>query len=149
MAYTLNRVDLVGNLGQDPEIRSFPSGGKIANLSIATSERWRDKQSGEVREKTEWHRVVIKNDFLVGIAEGLRKGQTVVISGKLETRKWQDQSGADRYSTEITVSGYNGLLILPNVRLSERGGADDRPGSGAVGGASGGGRASIDDEIPF
>lgn len=146
MAYTLNRVDLVGNLGQDPEIRTFPSGGKIASLSIATSEKWTDKRSGEAKEKTEWHRVTIKNDFLADIAAGLRKGQTVVVSGKLETRKWQDQSGADRFTTEIVVSGYSGLLILPNVRLTER-----RGGGGAVNESKVEGRSdpALDDEIPF
>ena len=147
MAYSLNRVDLVGNLGQDPEIRSFPDGGKIANLSIATSERWRDKATGEVREATEWHRVVIRNQHIAEwTAKALRKGQTVVVSGKLVTRKWQDQAGADRYSTEIVVSGYNGILILPNVRAPGGDGPD--AGSGG-GGAPGGRRAALDDEIPF
>ena len=128
MGYTLNRVDLIGNLGKDPEVRNFPNGGKVTSLSIATSERWKDKQSGEVRERTEWHRVEVKNDFLAEIAGRLRKGMTVCVSGRLETRKWQDQAGADRFSTEIVVSGYNGALYVPNVRdLGGSGGGGATP----------------------
>jgi single-strand DNA-binding protein len=147
MAYSLNRVDLVGNLGQDPELRTFPDGGKIATLSIATTERWRDKSTGEQREATEWHRVVIRNQHVADwAAKALRKGQTVVVSGKLATRKWQDQTGADRWATEVVVSGYNGTLILPNVRAP----AGDGPDSEASGTAAPGGRGgALDDEIPF
>lgn len=142
MAYTLNRVDIVGNLGQDPEVRTFANGGKVANLSVATSERWKDRQTGEIREKTEWHRVAIKNDFLADLAGRLRKGQTVMVTGRLETRKWQDQTGTDRYSTEIVVSGYTGTLIVPNIRLG------DGPPAPSTG-SPGRGAPDIDDEIPF
>ncbi|MBP7001709.1 single-stranded DNA-binding protein [Amaricoccus sp.] len=146
MGYTLNRVDLIGNLGRDPEVRTFPSGGKVTSLSLATSERWKDRQTGEVREKTEWHRVEVKNDFLADIAARLRKGMTVCVSGRLETRKWQDQAGNDRFSTEIVVSGYTGALYVPNVR--DLGGSGDGSGSSGGGGASRPG-PELDDEIPF
>ena len=110
---SVNKVIIIGNLGRDPEVRNFPNGGKVCNLRIATSERWRDKASGEQREKTEWHRVAIFNEALVKIAEQyLRKGSTVYIEGQLETRKWQDQSGADRYSTEIALRPYKGELKM-------------------------------------
>ncbi|NBB98186.1 MAG: single-stranded DNA-binding protein, partial [Alphaproteobacteria bacterium] len=113
MAGSVNKVIIVGNLGRDPEVRSFQNGGKVCNLNIATSERWRDKQSGEQREKTEWHRVAIFAEPLVRIAEQyLRKGSNVYIEGQLETRKWQDQSGADRYSTEVVLRPYKGELTL-------------------------------------
>lgn len=152
MAYSLNRVDLIGNLGADPEIRTFASGGKIASLSLATSTRWKDRQTGEVKEKTEWHRVEIRSDFLAEIAGRLKKGMTVCVSGRLETRKWQDRSGADRWSTDVVVSGYTGALYVPNVR--DLGGARDEGGARD-------GRSSppaedrrdpspgLDDEIPF
>ena len=131
MAGGINKVIIVGNLGQDPEVRTFNNGGKVCNLRIATSESWKDKQSGERKEKTEWHSVAIFSDGLVGVAEKyLRKGSKVYIEGKLQTRKWQDQSGNDRYTTEIVLQGYDAKLEM----------LDSRPGSGGgQGGSSGGG----------
>ncbi|MBP9951714.1 MAG: single-stranded DNA-binding protein [Cypionkella sp.] len=173
MAGSVNKVILVGNLGRDPEVRSFPNGGKVVNLRIATSETWRDKQSGERKERTEWHSVAIFNEALGKIAEQyLRKGSTVYIEGQLETRKWQDQSGADRYSTEVVLRQFRGELTLLGGRDSgsetggaqdeRRGGYDDQSGgyrggssgggtTGGFGGGSagGGGRSDMDDEIPF
>ncbi|MCH8465966.1 MAG: single-stranded DNA-binding protein [Roseinatronobacter sp.] len=159
MAGSVNKVILIGNLGRDPEVRSFPNGGKVCNLRIATSERWRDRTSGESREKTEWHSVAIFAEPLVRIAEQyLRKGSTVYIEGQLETRKWQDQSGADRYTTEIVLRPYRGELTLLGAR-SEGGGAaapaaaggyDRDPGYASNYGKSApAGPADMDDEIPF
>ena len=112
MAGSLNKVMLIGNLGADPEVRSFQNGGKVCNLRIATSETWKDRQSGERKEKTEWHTVAIFSEGLVGVAEQyLRKGSKVYIEGQLRTRKWQDAQGADRYSTEVSV-GMNGVLTM-------------------------------------
>lgn len=153
MAGSVNKVILIGNLGRDPEVRSFPSGGKVCNLRIATSETWRDKQSGERREKTEWHSVAIFSEGLVRVAEQyLRKGSKVYIEGQLETRKWQDQSGQDRYSTEVVLRGFNSSLVMLDGR-GEGGGQmrddrdhDDRTGSG---GYSPGPAPDIDDDIPF
>jgi single-strand DNA-binding protein len=164
MAGSVNKVILVGNLGRDPEVRSFPNGGKVCNLRIATSEAWRDKTSGERKERTEWHSVAIFNENLARIAEQyLRKGSKVYIEGQLETRKWQDQSGADRYTTEVVLRQFRGELTLLDGRgegggmgddraLPEDRGYDDRGGaamSRAGGGRSGGGRSDLDDEIPF
>jgi single-strand DNA-binding protein len=113
MAGSVNKVILIGNLGQDPEVKSFQNGGKIANLRIATSESWKDKQTGERKERTEWHSVVLSSDGLVSVAERyLRKGSKVYIEGQLSTRKWQDQSGNDRYSTEVRVGGIGGVLTM-------------------------------------
>jgi single-strand DNA-binding protein len=113
MAGSLNKVQIIGNLGRDPEVRSFQNGGKVCNLNIATSETWKDKATGEKREKTEWHTVAIFQEGLVRIAEQyLKKGSTVYIEGKLQTRKWQDQSGADKYSTEIVLQGFDGVLTM-------------------------------------
>ena len=110
---SVNKVILVGNLGADPEVRNLPSGGKVVNLSIATSENWKDKNTGERREKTEWHRVVIFSEGLARVAESyLKKGSKVYLEGQLQTRKWQDQSGADKYSTEIVLQGFNSNLTL-------------------------------------
>lgn len=156
MAGSVNKVILIGNLGRDPEVRSFPNGGKVVNLRIATSERWRDKASGENKERTEWHSVAIFNENLGRIAEQyLRKGSTVYIEGQLETRKWQDQSGQDRYTTEIVLRQYRGELTLLGGR-GEGGGAApdyDQDRGGSYGGGSGGGgrgpASGIDDEIPF
>ncbi|MGL4412694.1 single-stranded DNA-binding protein [Roseinatronobacter monicus] len=159
MAGSVNKVIIIGNLGRDPEVRNFPNGGKVCNLRIATSERWRDKASGEQREKTEWHSVAIFSEPLVRIAEQyLRKGSTVYIEGQLETRKWQDQSGADRYSTEVVLRPYKGELTM----LGGRGDSGGSSGGGDYGGGQdrgndyGGGRTSapagpadMDDEIPF
>lgn len=113
MAGSVNRAIIIGNLGRDPEIRSFSNGGRVANLRIATSESWKDKASGEKKERTEWHTVSIMNDALVGIAEKyLKKGSKVYIEGQIETRKWQDQSGNDKYSTEIVLRPFNGTLTM-------------------------------------
>jgi len=172
MAGSVNKVILVGNLGKDPEIRRTQDGRPIANLRIATSESWRDKVSGERREKTEWHSVVIFNENLCKVAEQyLRKGSKVYIEGQLQTRKWQDQSGQERYSTEVVLQGFNGTLTMLDGRpgagggLQENGQADYETGamsgSGYGGGeprraakaASGGGKGGfdkdLDDEIPF
>ena len=159
MAGSVNKVILVGNLGRDPEVRSFPNGGKVVNLRIATSETWRDKQSGERKERTEWHSVAIFNENLGRIAEQyLRKGSTVYIEGQLETRKWQDQSGQDRYTTEIVVRQFRGELTLLGGRGEGGGGPSapdyDQDRGGSYGGGGGGGRGpagggGLDDEIPF
>jgi single-strand DNA-binding protein len=130
MAGSVNKVILIGNLGQDPEIKSFQNGGRIANLRIATSENWKDKATGERKERTEWHSVVLNSDGLVGVAERyLRKGSKVYIEGQLRTRKWQDQSGNDRYTTEISVGGMGGVLTM----------LDGAPGGGQGGGGQRGG----------
>jgi single-strand DNA-binding protein len=117
MAGSVNKVILVGNLGRDPEIRSFQNGGRVANLSLATSENWKDRNTGERRERTEWHRVVIFNENLVGVCERfLRKGSKIYIEGQLETRKWTDQSGQERYSTEVVLRPYRGELTMLDTR---------------------------------
>ncbi|WP_255683775.1 single-stranded DNA-binding protein [Alitabrizicola rongguiensis] len=170
MAGSVNKVILVGNLGRDPEVRTFANGGKVCNLRIATSETWRDKASGERKERTEWHSVAIFSEPLAKIAEQyLRKGSKVYIEGALETRKWQDQSGQDRYTTEVVLRPFSGNLTLLDGREGggSGGGFDDRSGfgddrgypeergggSGFGGGRSGGGgapsRSDLDDEIPF
>lgn len=157
MAGSLNRVFLIGHLGADPEVRTFQNGGRVANLRIATSESWKDKNTGERRERTEWHTVVIHADGLVGIAEKyLRKGSKVHVTGRLETRKWQAQDGADRWSTEITLRPYDGELILLDRRPDGQGGGGDGGGM-SYGAPSGGGGAAgqgaggrdFDDDIPF
>jgi single-strand DNA-binding protein len=166
MAGSVNKVILVGNLGNDPEVRSLPNGGKVVNLSVATSERWRDRNSGEQREKTEWHRVVIFSEGLARVAEQyLRKGSKVYLEGQLQTRKWQDQSGQDKYSTEVVLQNFNSSMVL----LDGRGeGAGDSGGYGGDNGgfrgvrdnSGGGGRrpsanapafepGGMDDDIPF
>lgn len=116
---SLNKVMIIGNLGRDPEIRSFSNGGRVANLRIATSETWKDKTTGEKKERTEWHTVSIMNEGLVGVVERyLKKGSKVYIEGQLETRKWQDQSGADKYSTEIVLRGFGGTLQMLDGKAS-------------------------------
>jgi single-strand DNA-binding protein len=166
MAGSVNKVILIGNLGADPEIRRTQDGRPVANLRLATSESWKDKTTGERKEKTEWHRVVIFNENLCRIAEQyLKKGSKVFIEGALQTRKWQDQSGQDRYSTEVVLQGFRGELTL----LDRAGGASSGGGGGdfgadegsdfgspgptrkvaAAAGARGGGRGEMDDEIPF
>jgi len=123
MAGSLNRVMLIGNLGQDPDIRSMQNGGKVCNLSIATSETWKDRNTGERKEKTEWHRVVVFNEGLVGVIESyVKKGSKVFIEGQLETRKWQDQNGNDKYTTEIVIKNYNGSLTMLDGRNDNQGG---------------------------
>jgi single-strand DNA-binding protein len=166
MAGSVNKVILVGNLGADPEIKRTQDGRPIANLRIATSESWRDKNTGERKEKTEWHRVVIFSEGLCRIAEQyLKKGAKVYIEGQLQTRKWTDQSGAERYSTEVVLQGFNATLTMLDGRSGGGGsfGGDDAGGDfgssgpsggaprrAAVGGGGGGGRnADIDDDIPF
>ncbi|MEI8657537.1 MULTISPECIES: single-stranded DNA-binding protein [Vibrio] len=119
----VNKVILVGNLGGDPEVRYMPSGGAVANITIATSETWRDKATGEQREKTEWHRVALYGKLAEVAGEYLRKGSQVYIEGQLQTRKWQDQSGQDRYSTEVVVQGYNGIMQMLGGRQQQAGGA--------------------------
>jgi single-strand DNA-binding protein len=167
MAGSVNKVILVGNLGRDPEIRSTQDGTRVANLSLATSESWRDKASGERKERTEWHRVVIFNDKLVEIVEKyLKKGAKVYIEGALQTRKWTDNSGQERYSTEVVLQRYRGELTMLDGRSGGSGGgytesapAEEFAGAGASGGSAGGGSAGrgerrppvqdLDDEVPF
>ena len=171
MAGSLNKVMLIGNLGQDPEFRSFSNGGEVCNLRIATSERWRDRQSGERREKTEWHTVAIFNEPLVKVARDfLKKGMKVYIEGQLQTRKWQDQQGNDRYSTEVVLQRFRGDLQMLDSRGQGGGGdydggsggyggggSDFGGGSGGSGGGSGGGSRpqrpayddDLDDDVPF
>ncbi len=170
MAGSVNKVILVGNLGRDPEVRSFQNGGRVVNLRIATSETWRDRNSGERRERTEWHSVAIFSEPLGKVAEQyLRKGSKVYIEGQLETRKWQDQSGQDRYSTEVVLRPYRSELTLLDGRGEGGGGQGGGQGGGYGGGGYGGdqgggqgggggrgaddrgfaGPADMDDEIPF
>lgn len=169
MAGSVNKVILVGNLGRDPEVRTFQNGGKVCNLRIATSENWKDKNTGERRERTEWHSIAIFSEGLVRVAEQyLRKGSKVYIEGQLQTRKWQDQSGNDRYSTEVVLQGFGSTLTMLDGR-SEGGGQGgggqgggggymaDQSGGAQGGGNQGGGYDSgpsgpasgMDDEIPF
>ena len=174
MAGSLNKVMLIGNLGADPEIRSFQNGGKVANLRIATSESWKDRQTGERKEKTEWHTVAIFSEGLVSVVERyLKKGSKVFVEGKLQTRKWQDQNGQDRYSTEIVIQGLGGTLTMLDGAQggggmggggarsggygggaaggSGSGGGWDQGGgsSGSSSGGAGGGYDDLDDDIPF
>ncbi|MBA4783256.1 MAG: single-stranded DNA-binding protein [Rhizobiales bacterium] len=164
MAGSINKVILVGNLGADPEIRRTQDGRPIVNLSIATSEAWRDRNSGERREKTEWHRVVIFNEGLAKVAESyLKKGSKVYLEGQLQTRKWQDQQGQDKYTTEIVLQGFNSNLTMLDGRGDQAGGGGDyggggqmgygassgSPGSGPSGSQSGRRSDDMDDEIPF
>jgi single-strand DNA-binding protein len=164
MAGSVNKVILVGNLGRDPEIRSTQDGMRIANLAVATSENWRDKMSGERKERTEWHRVVIFNERLAEVAEKyLKKGAKVYIEGALQTRKWTDQSGVEKYSTEVVLQGFNSTLTMLDGRSGGGGGSfgsDDSGGDFSSGGpassaprravAAGGARNSdMDDDIPF
>ena len=153
MAGSVNKVILIGNLGRDPEVRTMQNGGKVCNLSVATSERWRDKNSGEMQEKTEWHRVVIFDEKLVDVAERyLQKGRKVFLEGQLQTRKWTDQSGQEKYSTEVVLQRFRSNLVLLDSRGEgggdySGGGGDSSQGDGGSGGAPSGG--DLDDEIPF
>jgi len=174
MAGSVNKVILIGNLGRDPESRSFNNGGKVCNLRIATSENWKDKQTGERKERTEWHSVAIFSEGLANVAERyLRKGSKVYIEGQLRTRKWQDKSGNDRYSTEIVIDGFNGSMTMLDGRdggsgdggatggAAAGGSGDSWGGSGGDDGGSGGGQSSgskpaggafdddLDDDVPF
>lgn len=147
MAGSVNKVILIGNLGRDPEIRTFQNGGKVVNLRIATSETWRDKDSGDRKERTEWHSVAIFNEGIAKVAEQyLRKGSTVYIEGQLETRKWQDQSGADRYTTEVVLRPFNGVLTLLGGGGERDGGEPRQERQQPTGGAPAG---ALDDDIPF
>lgn len=140
MAGSLNKVMLIGNLGADPEIRSFQNGGKVANLRIATSESWKDKATGERKEKTEWHTVAIFSEGLVSVVERyLKKGSKVFVEGKLQTRKWQDQQGQDRYSTEIVIQGLGGTLTMLDGAAGDGAGGGGLGGGGARSGGSSGG----------
>lgn len=176
MAGSVNKVILVGNLGRDPEVRTMQDGNKVVNLAVATSETWRDRSSGERRERTEWHRVVIFNENLAKVAEQyLRKGSKVYVEGQLQTRKWTDQQGQERYSTEVVLQRFRGELTMLDGRGEggggSEGGYDDygsgsggggssgggswgggggsSGGRGGSGGPSGGGGGNFDDEIPF
>ena len=176
MAGSVNKVIIVGNVGNDPEVRSFNNGGKVCNFSLATSESWKDKQTGEKREKTEWHRVAIFNEGLVGIVERyVKKGSKLYIEGKLQTRKWTNRDGNDQYTTEVVLQGYDGNLTLLDSRNSggqggygggnmDQGGGyggGQGGGNGGYGGGQGGGSRSasaqegpkqdfdLDDDIPF
>ncbi|RLQ87843.1 single-stranded DNA-binding protein [Notoacmeibacter ruber] len=167
MAGSVNKVILVGNLGADPEIRSLNNGGRVVNMRIATSETWRDRNSGERRERTEWHNVVIFNENLAKVAEQyLKKGAKVYLEGQLQTRKWQDQNGNDRYSTEVVLQNFRGELQMLDSRDGGSGGGgrdmsrggsdfgssragDDYGGGRGGSGGSGGGYSDMDDEIPF
>ena len=160
MAGSVNKVILVGNLGRDPEVRSMQNGGKVCNLSVATSERWKDRNSGEQQERTEWHRVVVFDDRLVDVCERfLSKGRKVYLEGELQTRKWTDQSGQDRYSTEVVLRRFRGQLVLLDSRSEGGGGGDDAPSDYGIPDSSGGGMGGgapmgpsgddLDDEIPF
>ena len=153
MAGSVNKVILVGNLGRDPESRSLNDGSPVVNLSVATSENWKDKQTGERREKTEWHRVVIFNENLAKVAQNyLRKGSKVYIEGQLQTRKWTDQSGQEKYTTEIVLQRYRGELTMLDGRNDggNGGGFGDGPSdNNGNGGGNFGGPDDLDDEIPF
>jgi single-strand DNA-binding protein len=163
MAGSVNKVILVGNLGRDPEVRTMQDGNPVVNLSLATSEQWRDRNTGERREKTEWHRVVIFNERLAEVAQKyLRKGSKIYIEGQLQTRKWTDQSGQEKYTTEVVLQRFRGELTMLDTRgeggggfgggSNDYGGGDQ--GGGGFGGDSGGGAppaggGDLDDEIPF
>ncbi|WP_417622802.1 single-stranded DNA-binding protein [Parasphingorhabdus sp.] len=174
MAGGINKVIIVGNLGKDPEVRTFANGGKVCNFSVATSESWKDRQTGERKEKTEWHNISIYNEGLAGVAEKyLRKGSKVYLEGKLQTRKWQDQSGNDRYSTDVVLQGFDAKMEMLDSRQGgggQGGGSNDGWGGGQSGGGSGGGSndswgqtgggsgggqgggafdSDLDDDVPF
>ena len=170
MAGSVNKVILIGNLGADPEIKSFQNGGKVANLRIATSEQWKDRMTGERKERTEWHQVVINGEGLIGVVERyLKKGSKVYIEGSLRTRKWQDRDGNDKYTTEIVIAGMGGTLTMldgaPGGGGGSRGGGGDEWSGGSSGGGSGGGwnqggggssgggrppfDDDLDDDVPF
>ncbi|MDY7098258.1 MAG: single-stranded DNA-binding protein [Pseudomonadota bacterium] len=179
MAGSLNKVMLIGNLGADPEVRSFQNGGRVANLRIATSETWKDRNTGDRQERTEWHTVAIFSEGLVNVCENyLKKGSKVFVEGKLQTRKWQDQNGQDRYSTEVVLRGYDGTLTMLDGRGEGGGGGGgygggqrsgggggyggggagggggqsggwNQGGGGSGGNSGGGGYDDLDDDIPF
>lgn len=146
MAGSVNKTILLGSLGADPEVKSFQNGGRIANLRLATSESWKDKTTGEKKERTEWHSVTLNSDGLVSVAERfLRKGSKVYLEGKLQTRKWQDQSGNDRYTTEIVVGGFDGKLVM----LDGAKGAGGDTGAREQAPSNAGDFDDLDDSVPF
>jgi single-strand DNA-binding protein len=160
MAGSVNKVILVGNLGRDPEIRNMPSGGMVVNMSVATSENWRDKATGERKERTEWHRVVIFNDKIGEVAQKyLRKGSKVYLEGQLATRKWTDKDNQERYTTEVVIPRFGGAMTLLDSRGGDGGGGDDYGSGGGTGGgntggsgrapARGGAKGDLDDDVPF
>ncbi len=155
MAYSINKVTLVGNVGNDPEIKTFQNGNKVVNLSLATSERWKDKESGEIKTNTEWHRIAIFNVLFADLAEKyIKKGSKIYLEGQLQTRKWQDSSGADRYTTEIVVQNYRGELVLldksSDSNSMESFGSSDKPDPELKGSSN---KEiindSLEDDIPF
>lgn len=151
MAGSLNNVQLIGNVGKDPEIRTLNNDGRVANFSVATSETWKDKASGEKKERTEWHNVVVWNDGLVGVIEKyVKKGSKVYVQGELQTRKWQDKDGNDRWSTEVVITGFSGRILL----LGDSGGgtgraSDPNENASRPGNDAGSFRRDADDDIPF
>lgn len=155
MAGSMNRVTLVGNVGKDPESKSFSNGGKVVNLTLATSETWKDKQTGERKEKTEWHTISVFQDGLTGIVESyVKKGSKILVEGKLQTRKWQDQSGNDRYSTEVVLQGPDARILLLDGKAAgdtQRGSTASQASNREVHGKSnqGGFRDDLDDDVPF
>jgi len=158
MSGSVNKVILVGNLGRDPEIRAMQSGDKVCNLSVATSERWRDRNTGDMNEKTEWHRVVVFDQKLIEVAEKyLNKGAKIFIEGQLQTRKWTDQSGQEKYTTEVVLQRFRGEMVMLDTRGGGQGGGYDsapdysggQPAMTAGGGGGLGGGDDLDDEIPF
>ncbi len=148
---SLNKATIIGHLGADPEVKSFQNGGRIANLRVATSESWKDKATGERKERTEWHTVTISNDGLIGVVEKyLRKGSKVYLEGSLRTRKWQDRDGNDRYSTEITLAGIGGTLIMLDGKPSGEAGSSNRhPNQNGMGTDHDLSRDDLDDYVPF
>lgn len=159
MAGSVNKVILVGNVGQDPEVRQFQNGGQVCSFSLATSENWKDKNTGERRDKTEWHRISVFNEGLIRVIQSyVKKGSKLYIEGQLETRKWQDQNGVDKYTTEVVLRGYGGNLTMLDSR-NEAGGRSYEQDSVAYGNQGGGPRPmegpaqnfsqELDDEIPF
>ena len=157
MAGSVNKVILVGNLGRDPEVKSMQDGRNMVNMSVATSETWRDRQSGERKERTEWHRVVIFNEKLAEVAQKfVKKGSKVYVEGQLTTRKWTDQGGQERYTTEVVIPRFGGALTMLDGRGGEGGGGGDDMGGGSAPPSGGGGgrpaargKAELDDDIPF
>ncbi|SEM88430.1 single-strand DNA-binding protein [Sphingomonas gellani] len=159
---SVNKVILIGHLGRDPESRSFQTGGKVVNFRIATGERWKDRNSGEMKERTEWHSIVVMNEGLQGVAEKyLRKGSKVYVEGQLRTRKWQDQQGNDRYATEVVLGSFNSVMTLLDKREGDPGrhdysgygdtvgGSGGGSGSGSAGRTGGGFVDDLDDDVPF
>jgi single-strand DNA-binding protein len=157
MAGSVNKVILIGNLGRDPEIRSFPSGGRVASFSIATSENWKDKTTGEKKERTEWHRISVLNEKLVEIVERyVKKGSKLYIEGQLETRKWTDKDGQEKYTTEVVLRPFRGEITMLDSAGGNKGSFPPPPteeqafgGGSSGGGSSGSGSADLDDSIPF